>query len=230
MKQTIIIASVFFVINLIFAYNISISLPAFALLMTVELVALILIQNHYHMKKIKNLKSQNKDLQKENKKITKIITKDTLTNAYSRFAFFEWFKINFPLFNKIDLDLSLIYLDLDYFKNINDKYGHATGDKVLKEISDDIMSHARGKDFLVRLSGDEFVLVCYENQEKTKTIADRIKFRWEKKIWCHGEILSCSMGIAQWKKNESIKSLLERADIALYKAKKDGKNKIVNAA
>ncbi len=230
MKQSIFLIAMFLVFNFILAtISFEIEQKYLMIIASLEVAISALFFIRKYEKEESVLRETNKELKKENKKITDIVTKDELTTAFSRFAFFDWFKKNKEFLFEHNFKLSLIYIDLDHFKKINDTYGHLVGDEILKESAKDIISHARGNDFLVRLGGDEFVLVCFENKEKVIKIAKRIKERWENKEWSHVSRVSCSMGVAEWHAGEKLKSLMRRADIALYKAKNNGRNNVVES-
>jgi len=123
---------------------------------------------------------------------------------------------------------ALAYIDLDYFKPINDNYGHHIGDAVLCITAERLNSAVRGCDFVARIGGDEFVAIIeeIENQEDVKPIAERIVNSIKEAYFIdHFNIeLSCSLGIAIYPKDGDVDKLLVSADAAMYKAKDAGKN------
>jgi diguanylate cyclase len=123
---------------------------------------------------------------------------------------------------------ALAYIDLDYFKPINDNYGHHIGDAVLSITAERLNSAVRGCDFVARIGGDEFVAIIeeIENQEDVKPIAERIVNSIKEAYFIdHFNIeLSCSLGIAIYPKDGDVDKLLVSADAAMYKAKDAGKN------
>lgn len=123
---------------------------------------------------------------------------------------------------------ALAYIDLDYFKPINDTYGHHIGDAVLTITAERLNNAVRGCDFVARIGGDEFVAIIeeIENREDAKPIADRIVNSIKEAYYIdHLNIeLSCSIGIALYPKDSDIDKLLVCADAAMYKAKDQGKN------
>lgn len=123
---------------------------------------------------------------------------------------------------------ALAYIDLDYFKPINDNYGHHVGDSVLKITAERLNRAVRGCDFVARIGGDEFVAVIeeIENEEDVIPIAERIVNSIKEAYFIdHLTVeLSCSLGIAIYPKNGDVDKLLVCADAAMYKAKDQGKN------
>ena len=123
-------------------------------------------------------------------------------------------------------------LDIDFFKKINDTYGHDTGDVVIKEVSNILVEKTRENDVLGRLGGEEFgIFLLNSNIEETFKIAQRIKDKIQQTPVINNENsinITVSIGISL--KNENTKTLLElikEADINLYEAKQTGRNKIV---
>jgi diguanylate cyclase (GGDEF)-like protein len=126
--------------------------------------------------------------------------------------------------------VSVIAYDLDHFKNINDKYGHHSGDLVLKTVAGIILENIRGEDIDVRLGGEEFaVFIVDKDKRVAQIIAERIRLNVQNSS-C-GAILqdikiTISGGIAYRKKDENLDSLMDRADKALYESKENGRNRI----
>lgn len=126
--------------------------------------------------------------------------------------------------NRHHLLLSIIFIDIDEFKTINDRYGHPFGDKVIKWVASTIKKRVRETDFLGRYGGDEFIIVCPDcNATQAKLIAQDIRSLL-KNPKLH---VKASVGVAQMEPEDTRESLLERADQALYQAKHQGKNKVV---
>jgi len=189
------------------------------------------LKNSLH--KIKNvLSSQNpKSNEKPDTRVEKEAAKeeeaiyDTLTGAYNR-AYFNEFILEQVKENQTHgIPFSLFMCDLDWFKQVNDTYGHLTGDKVLKEFTKFIQSGIRDKDRIFRFGGDEFLIV-FPGQEKKEVlkIARRLCDGWWKQMVCNTTL---SGGVAQYGDgNNDIDSLLDSADKALYAAKKNGRNQV----
>jgi diguanylate cyclase (GGDEF)-like protein len=119
-------------------------------------------------------------------------------------------------------------MDIDYFKDINDQYGHQTGDRILVCISKLVLSSIRKTDILGRWGGEEFLIICPEIDENgIMKLAEKLKNTIE--TYSFPEIRTCtaSFGLSLYQKNEDIAQLMKRADDALYMAKKTGRNKAV---
>lgn len=155
---------------------------------------------------------------------------DGLTNIFNRKYFFEKIEYDFSKARRTRTDFTIVMADIDYFKQINDKYGHQVGDKVLVEISKIFVERIRAYDIVARYGGEEFVFFMYSDERETITIFKRIeKLLQEKvlKIENHEIELRCSFGVAQDRDELSIYELVSLADKALYEAKKQGRNQIV---
>lgn len=124
----------------------------------------------------------------------------------------------------------VLFIDVDDFKNINDKYGHDTGDRVLKMVSEKLAVNLRPFDFLGRWGGEEFVaIVANVHKQELYTVANRFREIVEKSSFFTGSNLikvTISTGVAVANKSDSVVSLLKRADELMYKSKKLGKNKV----
>ena len=124
-------------------------------------------------------------------------------------------------------DVSLVFLDLDHFKQINDDLGHLTGNQVLREVALRLRAHVRPGDAVGRLGGDEFALMlCRTGPEEAIAAAERIRRAIEKPIFAHPNVLvSASIGVATAIGGEgSYGELLRRSDTAMYRAKRTGRN------
>jgi len=144
---------------------------------------------------------------------------DGLTKIYNRKKF------NIDIQNKIDQNITnetyLMLIDIDYFKKINDTYGHPTGDKVLEELSDIITKNIRSNDKFYRIGGEEFAIISTQkNKEDEKIFAEKLKKIVEEHNFDEVEHLTISIGFTKYKPNESYLQWYKRADEALYEAKK----------
>ena len=129
--------------------------------------------------------------------------------------------------------MSLLFLDIDYFKKINDTYGHDAGDYVLKKTTKIIHANIRDEDIFARWGGEEFALLLPETEiadavivaKRIRKIIEETSFRYCKKKLS----LTISIGISNIKKlkKRSISELVKNADTALYKAKHNGRNRVV---
>jgi diguanylate cyclase (GGDEF)-like protein len=128
---------------------------------------------------------------------------------------------------KNNLSFSVILLDIDHFKRINDTYGHDTGDIVLREFAHLISDNIRDKDVVGRWGGEEFIILASDLDGKQAAIfANRLRKLIEEKTFSHKEPVSSSFGVAEFNLKERPQDVLKRADIALYKAKENGRNSV----
>ncbi len=191
--------------------------------------------------KIEVLLRQNKELKEQIKRLEELLTIDPLTETYNR-RYIETELKN--LFEEVSMvrknkdrrinkkdQLSVIFLDIDNFKQINDTYGHKAGDIVLKEVSGIIKYHSRSSDKVARYGGEEFVIILVKANDKDayEKAENFRKMINEKKIKMDGETINVTvtLGIASLKEEESFEELLHNADKALYQGKITGKNKTV---
>ncbi len=158
---------------------------------------------------------------------------DAVTNIYNR----QHFALEMPrLIHKVHregLELSLLMIDIDHFKRVNDKYGHQIGDQALRYVSHRLQDHCRIDDILIRFGGEEFVIVLTGSSlAQASEIAERIRASIENsplRLRNGSEIsFTVSIGVASTgKRHSSIESLLLCSDKALYKAKARGRNRVV---
>lgn len=162
------------------------------------------------------------------KKIKMLAVTDELTKVYNRREMDNHFEKVFFRFQNLQIDYSLIILDLDNFKEINDSKGHLTGDKVLVDITEIIRNIVRKNDLVARFGGDEFVLILECDVKIAKNTAERIRAAVEKHDFNIDNFpVTISLGLAEMQKGDKdIDSLLGRADKALYQAKQQGRNRI----
>jgi diguanylate cyclase len=133
--------------------------------------------------------------------------------------------------------VSVIMLDIDHFKQVNDTYGHLVGDNVLKMLSKLLTDHIKGKDIAARFGGEEFILVlpqtpingAYVLAEHIRSGLQKIKWKIKGTGQLMGQI-SISLGISLYRAGESLEDVIQRADDALYQAKNTGRNKTVTEA
>jgi len=166
----------------------------------------------------------------ELKKTTQNLCKDPLTDLYSRSMMDVKLKEQFYLLKRYNLPFSLVMVDLDDFKHINDAYGHTAGDSVLKYIGQFIKSSLRQSDFPIRYGGDEFLIIlpntniykAYAVAEKLLKQVNNYQFKKQESTFS----VHLSIGIAQAQPNDTVSSIIEKADNALYESKRLGKNTI----
>ncbi len=156
--------------------------------------------------------------------------KDPLTGAGNRIALDDALKRELEMAKRHSYDLSLLMLDLDHFKAINDGFGHLVGDEVLKAVVEKIRECIRQTDICFRYGGEEFVVVLNNaNIANARLIAERIRMAVEALcLQTENGLLqtTISSGLAIFQEDDNAYSLLNKADKALYKAKQTGRNKV----
>ncbi len=120
----------------------------------------------------------------------------------------------------------LIMMDIDFFKKVNDTYGHLVGDDVLINISQLIKKYTRSSDIFARWGGEEFILVLDTDLTKGVEIANILRKHIENEVFDTVKTITCSFGITVYKEKDSLDTLIKRADEALYNAKESGRNKV----
>lgn len=155
-----------------------------------------------------------------------VATHDHLTGALSRGAFIEACEQELERCQRHSRVLSLMMMDLDHFKAINDTHGHLVGDRVLIDFVKQASQQLRRPDRLGRFGGEEFVLLLPDTPlEEASLVAERIRERIEK--FCVDPACTVSMGVTTSSlRNEDVDQLIARADAALYRAKKAGRNRV----
>jgi diguanylate cyclase (GGDEF)-like protein len=158
---------------------------------------------------------------------------DSLTGAGNRVALESTLQRELDLVQRYKSPLSLLMIDLDRFKAINDKYGHAAGDEVLKKVVGEIRRVTRCADMTFRLGGEEFVVLLNKtDSDGAMIIAERLRAAIAGLSCVHDgqEIpVTISVGAATLAESETKETLMERADKAVYAAKEGGRNQVVQA-
>ncbi|MES1189783.1 MAG: GGDEF domain-containing protein [Steroidobacter sp.] len=153
---------------------------------------------------------------------------DALTGAFNRQGVEEALRDGLGEWRRQKKPLSLVLMDIDHFKNINDSHGHAAGDYVLAEVSHIVKAHIRSNDLFARWGGEEFLLVCRNTQsEQARLIAEKIRTLIADYSFDDGIRVTSSFGVATLSANETLEQLFNAADKALYRAKHEGRNKVV---
>lgn len=164
--------------------------------------------------------------------VKNMATYDTLTGLYNRRSFEERLEVEAQQSFRSGLPLSLVMVDIDHFKKVNDTLGHTEGDQVLCKISSLLKNSVRRKDTVARYGGEEFILILPEaGLQQSFVIAERIRQLVENTVFEVGRAqvnLTLSMGISNFPSHrvKSKEELIEMADQALYDAKRGGRNKV----
>lgn len=170
----------------------------------------------------KDLENAQQHLQETNQLLTERSMRDPLTLAFNREG------LSVLLANEPPhAPLCLIFIDIDHFKKINDHFGHGTGDQVLCLLAQHIQQQIRPSEKLIRLGGEEFLLLCqHSGLAQAELLAEKLRLWLFSQNWPTKIPLSCSFGVAQRQAGESFEAALHRADLALYRAKAGGRNRV----
>ena len=180
----------------------------------------------------KTLRKELVQATEHSKALERKLYQDSLTGAYNRRAYNRRIEDEMERFLRYGTIFSLLFIDADHFKNINDTYGHAIGDKCLQEIIKRASKLIRRSDMLARYGGEEFVLIMPEtNAADAKKVAEKIRETIEKIefIYKNDSVkVTVSIGVTQVRENDGVsQDVLDRADAAVYQAKQDGRNRVV---
>ncbi len=157
--------------------------------------------------------------------LEKINTKDTLTNIYNRRYYENQIEVEMKNAKRYHYDLSVVMIDIDFFKKINDEHGHSVGDEVLVHSAKLIENALRKGDAVCRIGGEEFMIILpHTKREDAQKIAEKLRVLIEN----DREVIPVTMsfGVAQYIHGEEKDYLYKRVDIALYKAKENGRNRV----
>ena len=216
----------------------------------------VLIPIEYLMKIINKIKNDEKDFEKiiycndeigifteqlfqmkeqrdnDFEKLKQLSITDSLTGIKNRRSFFESSEKFFKLARRKELSLSIIMLDIDFFKKVNDTYGHIVGDEILKFLVKTVDNELRDSDIFARYGGEEFVIMlpdtnlqgAFKTAEKIRKIVENFPYKGEVEV-----SITISLGVAQFKNEKIFNDLIIRADKALYRAKDGGRNMVVQS-
>lgn len=163
-----------------------------------------------------------------NIELVKLSTTDPLTGVYNRAKLNEEFNRCIEYCKRHNTSISLIMVDFDNFKKINDTFGHITGDNVILDFVGIVRKNIRDFDILARWGGEEFVILLPNTDiEYALIIAERLREKIESYIFMEVRKVTCSLGVAQSFCGDDIDSLIQKADKMLYAAKSKGKNTVM---
>lgn len=152
---------------------------------------------------------------------------DRLTGLLNRAKIDDILKSEIKRATRNEFALSVILVDIDYFKEVNDKHGHQTGDLILSEFATLLSNNIRETDFIGRWGGEEFLIICpHTDSDGTFALAENLRKRVESTSFSVIGNKTSSFGIAQLSKSDTIEDIFKNVDFALYHAKKMGRNQV----
>jgi diguanylate cyclase (GGDEF)-like protein len=164
------------------------------------------------------------------RRLEKIATTDTLTGLINRQAFDILFSeyLNYAI--RSNATLSAVMFDIDHFKQINDRYGHLTGDRVIKQVAEIARNSVRRHDFIARWGGEEFMVLLKDCEiAQAEIVAEKIRSaiaNHDFKLDENNSVVTISAGVANYTADETAESFFTRIDKALYQAKQSGRDRI----
>lgn len=167
------------------------------------------------------------ELENANSELKRLSGIDKLTQINNRLKLDEILQDELNRSARYGTDLSVLILDLDHFKKVNDSFGHLVGDMVLIEIGNILKNSVRIIDTVGRWGGEEFLIILPETKlTSALTVAEKIRSAVENSHFPVADQITCSLGAATYRKNDNQDKLLLRADMALYDAKNSGRNRV----
>lgn len=166
-------------------------------------------------------------LSKHNRLLRHLSQTDKLTGMYNRQKLDEVLGRAVTLAQRYGRPLSVVMLDIDHFKRVNDVHGHLVGDGVLQSVAELLRQHVRASDLCGRWGGEEFLIVCPETDSSgALQLAENLRRLIEAHDYATHQPQSASFGVASWQASDTAYSLVKRADDALYLAKDSGRNRV----
>ncbi|MEW5725792.1 MAG: diguanylate cyclase [Thermodesulfobacteriota bacterium] len=179
----------------------------------------------------RKVRERTAELELANKRLAKLAVTDELTGLYNRRHFYNNLEAEFSRAARYNNPLSLLMIDLDHFKSVNDRFGHHCGDLALQTVAGFLTRNTRHSDLVARFGGEEFTVLLPETDGPTAwRVAENLRRKIEEtQNQCQSEVfkITVSVGVASFSEaTESAERLLQAADEALYRAKRAGRNRV----
>jgi len=153
---------------------------------------------------------------------------DNLTGLYNRVRLNDILLTEISRYERYENQFSVIFMDIDFFKKINDTYGHSAGDAVLVQLAKILKDNVRDTDYVSRWGGEEFLIVVSGlDSDSAFILAEKLRLKIANEEFVTNEQVTISCGVAQYKRGEVASDFIARADSALYEAKKSGRNRVI---
>ncbi|MCX7655234.1 MAG: diguanylate cyclase [Treponemataceae bacterium] len=168
------------------------------------------------------------ELRRANEELNRLAIIDRLTGLYNRFKLEEVLRIEYERAERYGRIFSIILFDIDHFKKVNDTFGHPVGDQLLQQFAKIVSKGVRNTDFCGRWGGEEFLVICPETPAQgARILAENLRTTIESLQFDQVKHKTASFGVTNYHPRESLEELLRRVDQALYKAKRQGRNRVV---
>jgi diguanylate cyclase (GGDEF)-like protein len=183
---------------------------------------------------IEAMRADRSSLEDDLLRVRRAASMDAMTGLWNRRFLLDSLDVSSSFASRHGLALSLVLLDVDHFKAINDGHGHAAGDAALRDVADVLLRGARGHDVVARFGGEEFaILLPGTDRDGATAMAERVRRELEARPWPHREV-TASFGVATIPRRVEVPgaaaaSLIESADLALYHSKRRGRNRVTHA-
>jgi diguanylate cyclase (GGDEF)-like protein len=176
---------------------------------------------------LKNLAIAHTELEQKNRDLEKLSITDRLTGLYNRRKLDEEIAEEYARAKRSHLPLSVIMMDIDRFKSVNDNLGHQAGDRVLSEFANILRRTIREVDLVGRWGGEEFMIQCPGTDlGGAVSLAEKLRETIATHVFEDGGRMTGSFGVTDLRPNETLDEMIKRADDALYRAKKSGRNRV----
>lgn len=169
-----------------------------------------------------------RELRKAKDELQRLSRTDALTGLANRRPFEEMLEQCVAMAQRYGYPFAMLMLDLDHFKQVNDRFGHAEGDRVLQQCANVLRSSRRSEDLPARLGGEEFVLLLPGSDlDGARQLAEMIRLATRERVFLpDGSEMTVSIGVVEYREGESSEDFVQRADEALYQAKRTGRDRV----
>ena len=174
-----------------------------------------------------SLQRLNESLRLETRSLARMARTDPLTGVLNRKGLADELMRLVRMGGDAIFPLTLVFIDIDHFKRVNDEHGHDVGDQVIQGLTDLVRSAVQRDDLFARWGGEEFLLVFRDTPGvEGRNIAERLRERISGAQWPDGVRVTCSFGVAEWHRGEDLGDGIKRADEAMYRAKQNGRDRV----
>jgi len=173
------------------------------------------------------LEQSNSELKLANEQLLTLATTDRLTGVSNRAKLDDAFEHEIRRARRQGSCFEIAILDIDFFKKVNDTYGHQTGDQVLIEVARRLQSNSRGTDIVGRWGGEEFLIICADMEDGIQAFGEHMRSVVAEKPFESVGSITVSIGVTTYQDLDTKETMIKRADQALYEAKEAGRNRVV---